>query len=461
MPNWRKPLLDFYDVRMKRNPAYFLPELQKYYDQPIEPRRQVQMARLSRLLLHAAHHVPYYRDLLLANRVVENEKIDLGRFSLLPQLRRETLRVNFERLKSDDLALRDWYKNSSGGSTGEPVVLLQDREYHRIVTATTDLHFLWAHRDAGDPFVQLWGSERDLLAGTVGWRKKISGFFRNVTFLNSIDLSVENMRRYIATIQRLRPVVIEAYAGSIYDLARYANASKVRLSGVKSVVTSAETLYPYMREEIERAFGCPVLNRYGSREVANVAAERTAGIGLDVFTYTNLVEVVDAEGRHCQPGEEGDILVTCLANYAMPIIRYRIGDRGVVGALVSAPTPSVERLAMVTGRAADRFLRRDGSTVDADFFVTVLGAAFSDTWLKKIQLVQQDYELVVVKLVASSPPPQAARDEIRGLLQRVMTPACRVIFEIVPAIPPLASGKYASVVSHVAQDRNRMLSKAD
>ena len=96
-----------------------------------------------------------------------------------------------------------------------------------------------------------------------------------------------------------------------------------------------------MREEIERAFGCPVLNRYGSREVANVAAERVPGRGLEIFTYTHLLEVVDADGRPCGPGEEGDILVTCLANYAMPIIRYRIGDRAVVGDLALEPVASV------------------------------------------------------------------------------------------------------------------------
>ena len=107
---------------------------------------------------------------------------------------------------------------------------------------------------------------------------------------------------------------------------------------------------------------------------------------------------------------------------------------------------------MVTGRAADRFLRKDGSTVDADFFVTVLGAAFSDSWLKKIQFVQKDYEEIIVKLVAAAPPPQDALESIRNLLQRVMGPGCQVQFDVVlHVIPPLPSGKYTSVVSLVGK----------
>jgi len=425
--------------------------LREFHNWPVARQREEQRKRLSQLLLHAVSNVPHYRDVLTANGVVNADHVDIGRFRQVPELTRDMLRTKFDRLKSDDLAARAWYRNSSGGSSGEPVALLQDRYYEEMGEASTEMHYSWAGRAIGEPFVKLWGSDRDVLIGTIGWRNKLSNFIRNRTFLNSFDLSREHMRNYVGVIQRVRPVIIEAYAESIYELARYINAEQIKLPPIRSVVTSAGTLYPFIREEVTRAFNCPVLNRYGSREVGSFAGEREAGAGLEVFAYTHFVEVVSDTGEPCGPGEEGDVLVTCLTNYAMPIIRYRIGDRAVVGAAISTPTPSVERLATVSGRMMDAFVREDGSTVPGYFFVHFLGVVHKADWLKKTQIIQQDYDSILIKMVTAAQPPESALAEIRSSVQRVMGSACQVAFEFVDAIPKLPSGKYRYTVSLVAR----------
>ncbi|MDR6756394.1 phenylacetate-CoA ligase [Mycoplana sp. BE70] len=450
MLNWRAPILTVYDSRISHNPiprhGSFLGE---FHSWPVARQREAQLERLSQLLRHAARNVPHYRDVLTATGVVHGDHVDLDRFRHVPELTRDMLRAKFELLKSDDLPSRAWYKNSSGGSSGEPVTLLQDRHYDDIGQATIEMHYSWAGKLAGEPFVKLWGSDRDVLFGTEGWRNKLSNFIRNRTFLNSFYLSRQHMQNYVKVIQRVRPVIIEAYAESIYELARYINAERIRLPPVRSIVTSAGTLYPFIREEVMRAFNCPILNRYGSREVGSFAGEHEAGAGLEVFTYTHFVEVVDEAGEPCGPNEEGDVLVTCLTNYAMPIIRYRIGDRAVVAAAVSTPTPSVEKLATVTGRMMDAFVREDGSTIPGYFFVHFLGVVHKSNWLRKTQIIQQDYDVILVKMVTAAPPPEGALDEIRSSLQRVMGSACQVTFEFVDAIPKLASGKYRYTVSLV------------
>ena len=97
-----------------------------------------------------------------------------------------------------------------------------------------------------------------------------------------------------------------------------------------AIMTSAGTLHPLMREKIETAFQCKVFNRYGSREVGDIASECEAHAGLHVFPSGNYIEIVDDQGHPVPNGEEGNILVTNLYNYAMPLIRYYIGDRGVL-----------------------------------------------------------------------------------------------------------------------------------
>jgi phenylacetate-CoA ligase len=456
MRNWRRPILGFYDTHVTRNPVpNHVAFLADFYTLPIAQRRSTQMQQLKHLLLHAARNVPYYGDLLRDAGVVYCEQVDLTRFSQIPELTRDHLHSDFEGLKSRDYDTRAWYKNGSGGSSGIPVVVLQDRCYDDIGRATQEMLQRWAGWESGEPFVTLWGSERDVLRGTSGWRNKLSNFIRNRTFLNSWCMSKVDLERYAKILQRARPVMIEAYAESIYELARYINDSGIKVTSVRGVVTSAGTLYPFIREEVERAFGCPVLNRYGSREVGSFAGERVSGGGMEVFSYTHFVEVVNERGQACKPGEEGEVLVTCMTNYTMPIIRYRIGDRAVVGASTESPTPSVENLHTVTGRIMDTFVREDGSTVPGNFFMHFLGKVHNDGWLKKTQVIQTDYNSILIKLIIEAPPPPIALEEIRTSFRRVMGDACQVEFEIVDSIPPLPSGKYRYAVSLVQHPRLR------
>ncbi len=451
MFNWRRPILKFYDERIAHNPIpHYTALLSDFHTWPIERRRQVQAERLEELLRHAAQHVPYYRDILRMSGVVQGERIDLSRFPAIPELSRDLMRSEFDRLNSDDISSRACYRYASGGSSGIPVVVLQDREYNDIGRAVIETQYGWAGRKPGEPFATLWGSERDVLEGTLGWRNQLSNFARNQIFLNSWSMGKEQLRLYAEVLLRRHPVMIEAYAESVYELARYLNESKIRVPGIRGVITSAGTLYPFIREEIEQAFGCPTLNRYGSREVGTFAGERLAGAGLEVFNYTHVVEVVDEHGHPCQPGEEGDVLVTCLTNYAMPIIRYRIGDRAVVGAATSTPFASVNRLQTVTGRIMDTFVRSDGTTVPGNFFMHFLGAVHNDGWLKKVQVIQQDYDWIRIKMITAEPPATGSLDEIRRSFQRVMGGNCRVEFDFVDTIPPLPSGKYRYTVSLVS-----------
>lgn len=450
MINWRRPMLKFYDERVMNRPIPRCRTLiSDFYALPREARRNLRDQRLTQLLRHAARHVPHYRKLLVDREIARGDVIDLASFGKVPPLTRSFLQNSPEILKSDDLSSRHSYKNSSGGSSGEPVAVIQDQDYNAMGIAMTETYHGWVGRDAGESLVKLWGSDRDVVSGTLGWRNKLSGFVRNQKWANSFKMSETAMLRYLDWIRQYRPVLIEAYADSAFELARFANARETRVSGVRHVITSAGTLHPFMREEISRAFGCPTLNRYGCREVGDIAGERTENGGLEVFDYCNLVEVVKPDGQPCQEGEEGEILVTNLTNFAMPLIRYRLGDRAVVGKFSDGPWPFVERLQTVSGRQTDAFILRDGTAVSGIFFVYFLTVFHEAGWLLKTQIVQRDYDDVVVKMVVKTAPAQSALDEITASLRILLGQSCNISFETLQEIPPLKSGKHSYVVSLV------------
>jgi len=399
---------------------------------------------LHRLLRHCRERVPYYARLLPDAAAVDRDPV--AALGSMPLLQKSDVRDHFESLQSRDLASRRWHLNTSGGSTGEPIRLVQDAEYDDRTGGLTLAYTHWIGHDPGEPQVLLWGSERDVLERTVGWRARASNFLSATTFLNAFMMTPSAMREFAVKLRRVRPRLVVAYAQALYELTGFLEREGLEVPPPRAAVTSAGTLHRFMRERIERVLRCPVFDRYGSREVAAIACERPGIEGLWVAPWCNYVEVVDERGATQPPGVEGEIAVTSLVNYAMPLLRYRIGDRGVM--LPERPRGG-QALARILGRNVDAFRRRDGTLVDGEYFTHLL--YFRD-WVQKFQFVQRSFEEVVLKVV----PRDADRErvsreilEIEAQARAALGPAAVLRVEWVEEIPPAPSGKYRYTVSEI------------
>lgn len=451
--NWRKPLLLGVDRFVRRSSLYReADKIKQFY--ALSPREQTytQQALLTELIIHAASHVPHYKKSLRASGVIDStDAVNLARFSEVPFLTKDIIRNEYDLLRSSDLSQRKWYENSTGGSTGEPVRFIQEDTYHQLAIATHLYHQQALGLQPGMPHLLLWGSDRDILKGTLGRRAQIINFLNNRTFINCFEMSQAGMRAVVETIARRKPVLIQAYVDCVYEVARFINANKIEIEEIQAIITSAGNLYPYMRQEIQQAFNCPVYNRYGSREMGAIALEEQGGVGLHVNTYTHFVEIVDANGAPCSPGNEGEIIITSLHNYAMPFIRYKIGDRAVRSEEADRPYNTVFCLKELTGRMTEAFVKKDGTVISPVFFIHFLGVVHNSGWIEKVQIVQVDYDRIQVNLVPLLKPTPHTLGEITASIRHVMGSDCAVEFNIVDSIPASPSGKFQYVRSLVNQ----------
>lgn len=446
--NWRKPAyLTYASWR-----GYQFPSLLAGYSQEYDRGVGYETAvlALARLLRHCRQFVPYYADQWRDLGDFRREDADPGDYLCrLPILTKTTLRSNFKALQSADLDQRKWFYNTSGGSTGEPIRLIQDSEYEDRSKAISLLCQALVGADLGQPLVRLWGSERDLEGRTESAKARFFNWLTNTTWLNAFDLSPQRMRQFIDTLNQRQPALILAYAQAAYELARFAERENLHLTPPRAVLTSAGTLYPFMRETIAHVFRCPVYNLYGSREVSAIGCEIPGLRGLWVPPWSNFVEILDEEGNPVCPGEAGNIVVTCLTNFAMPLVRYWIGDRGALLPTNSAggePMPQV--LKFVSGRNVDMFRTRDQKLVDGEYFTHLL---YFRPWVWKFQVVQKAQEHVVFKIVkVNGGPTKVELEEIAARSRLVMGPACRVDFEFPGDLPPHPAGKYRYTISEVS-----------
>ena len=224
-----------------------------------------------------------------------------------------------------------------------------------MLRSITTINFL----GIDEPFVKkvlLWGSERDIFQGSLGWIAIVSIWLSNTVFLNSFRMTENDMERYLAIINSYKPDLIRGYASSLYVLSRYAEKKGVKVHSPKVIVSMAEMLTDKMREQIERVFKAKMYNFYGSRETNNLARECKEGL-LHILAFHNYIEVLDWHNRPVQEGEEGRVIVTNLHNYSMPFIRYEIGDTAILGSKkckCGSPLPMLKRIA---GRITDHFMR--------------------------------------------------------------------------------------------------------
>lgn len=404
---------------------------------------------LVRLLTHCQQSVPYYAEVMarLGDSFKQTPEAYLTEF---PILTKEMVHRHFEALKSADLARRRWHYNSSGGSTGEPVKIIQDQDYEDRQMGIQDLSLNWAGRELGEPAVFLWGSERDLLQGSVGLKMKLLNQFSGSTLLNAFRMSPERMQAYLELLNAKRPKLIVAYAQAIYELAQFAAATGVAVAPQTAILTSASVLYPFMREKIEAVFGCKVFDRYGCREAGDIACECQYHTGLHVFPWGSYVEIVDDEGRPVPPGTEGNILITSLLNYAMPLIRYKIGDRGALATAENCPCGRKGQfLLRVNGRTLDDFRMKNGRVIPGLYFVHMIGVVLNSGAIKQFQVIQEDYERVRLLIVKRHEEDTVDSLPIKAVIEKVMGPEVQLNTEYVGDIPPSPSGKYRYTISQV------------
>lgn len=408
---------------------------------------EAQKKKLYHLLCFAVEQVPYYKSLGLKSSEFSEETIleDLKKFPILTKeiIRREG--DNMYPIKTLD----EWtFDNVSGGTTGEPVKFRHSGSFFDWDQAGKLLFDTWSGRRLGEKQIRLWGSERDIISGKKDWMNKVYRWMRNETFLNTFRMTEKDMEEFIACINHKRPAMILAYVQSARELAQYIERNGKYIVAPKGMMTSAGVLDEDTYKLLKRVFRCPIINRYGSREMGDMACSCDRNEGLHINLFTSYIEIVDDRGMECDTEEDGNILTTSLVDYSMPIIRYAIGDRGACTDKKCSCGRGMPLMKYVKGRVIDIFTAADCAKVDGEFFTHLF---YVESQVKQFQVIQHSIENIEIKVVFYDDVRDINNifERIRANVLKVMGENVNVDFKIVNDIPVSASGKRIYTISHV------------
>jgi phenylacetate-CoA ligase len=409
---------------------------------------RLQLRRLRSLLQHAYLTVPYYKRAFDSVGFKPNQIENISDLSKVPLLSKQDVRENVHfAMFSERHNKKEMHKINTSGSTGEPFVCYADKFQLEMRFATTLRALEMSGWKFGDRQLRLWHQTLGM-SRTQAFKERLDAWFMRRHFIPAFEMSENSLKGLIRTIEKRKPVLIDGYAESLNFIA-IASTAKSKHSP-RAVMSSAQQLTDSTRAQIENQFGAKVLDKYGSREFSGIAYQCLESQHHHVQDESYILEIL-VDGRPAKTGEVGEVVITDLNNFSMPLIRYRIGDMAV--AVDQTPCRCGRphsQIGAISGRTQALISCTNGVWLPGTFFAHFFKDF--DFAVQHYQITQETFEKFTLKLVPKSQFTDEVKNRITDELKAYTGQEQIIEVSLVDEIPLLRTGKRTPVVSNVKLD---------
>ncbi len=388
-------------------------------------------AALSDLIAHSFAEVILYQEIFTQSGINPKEikkEEDLIRFPLV------TKRMFLERTPTEIIA-----KNISGrrivqgitsGSTGEPFRHFKDKKFSVTQRANLYRPWRWAGVEPTSPIVHC--------SAPHAVNKTPNTVFLHPHFIK------EKIAEYAEKIKSSGAKIIRGYPLTNFELVW--NLKKTGYNDIKftHAFFVGHALSLGIREFFKEEFNCETYLYYASEETGVLAAECERHDGMHIYEESFIIEILGWRGRPVPDGTRGKIVITSLLNEVMPLIRYDIGDIGMI-IPEQCRCRRTSRRIIVEGRKEDMLLRSDGQSIYPGIVRDILDEYFYA--FERYQVIQTAKDMLLLRVVPAEKFSQENLRKARNEFQECVGNSMKIIYEVVDEIPPLPSGKFRYFVS--------------
>lgn len=405
----------------------------------------IQWAKLEKLLNHCWENVPYYREIWQRAGINDITEVkNLADFAKLPVLTKQDVADHYDKLIPESYKGKN-IKKATGGSTGTPFRFELDELSNDTRQAIMWRGYGWLGAGLGVKSLFLWGDNIGKTSWLRSLKENLYHRFYNRKMVSTFSMNLNNLAEYIATINNYKPEAIISYVNPLYEIARFINQNDIKVFSPDSLLTGAEPLYDFQRIEIEKAFKAKVYNTYGCREFMLIAAECQQQNGLHINIDHLVVETLDSEGNS-MVGEAGDLAITDLMNYGMPLIRYINGDRATLTESkcnCANPLPIIEK---INGRKLDVIKTSAGHMIPGELFPHLF-KEFEG--VVKFQVKQTELKSITIFIVKNDKFVEQNKISISTEIERYSKGELAINYKFVDDIALTPSGKYRVTISEL------------
>ncbi len=410
-----------------------------------------QLRQASALLNHSYQHVPFYRSRLDQAGFRPGEPVTAEIWARLPVLTRAELQSAGEALSSPVLPKGHGhrYQISSSGSTGQMVTVEGTQINQFFWDALTLREHSWHRRDLTAKLAAIRHfdpGKADYPKGSVsrGWGRSSTSFCGSgpsaqLTVISSAEQQAE-------WLQRVQPDYLLTYPSALRDLLLHCRDQGITFPKLREVRTVSELLPPDTRTLCREVFGVAIVDGYSNHENGHLGLQCPEAEHYHVPAEVVMLEVLNEAGEACGPGEIGRVAVTPLHNFAMPMIRYEVGDLAEVGppCVCGRGLPVLKR---ILGRVRNTLIYPDGRR-SWPLLTDVSRAGVKG--IRQYQVIQRSLEEIEFRLVTDQPLSPEEEDKLRDWLLLPVEHPFAVRFSYAAELPRGPGGKFEIFRSEVA-----------
>jgi phenylacetate-CoA ligase len=405
---------------------------------------------IERLVRHAATQTQFYRERLaplFGGSDPASAPVGLNRWSEVPVVRRADVVDHLETMTARSVPpdAGSVHQGESSGSTGRPFRHMRSARAVTMANALLERIYELFEVDLNGSLAHITLDKQQTCMYPGG------GSFKGWNFQSpNADLLVLDIRataeQQLEWLERVRPTHVMTYPETLREVAEAAEAQDSSLR-FETFIATGEMLKPETRDLIARKFGCQTIDVYGAREMGPIAFQCPDESGYHVCAEGLLVELLDEADRPVSAGAYGRIVVTSLYNYAMPFIRYDIGDYALVAAGPCACGRGLPKLDQIAGRTRNLFVMPDGSKRRLQGALVLETAKYLS--YRQVQFVQTTIDTIQINYVPGHGDTVADHAMLTQLFRRAFHDAVNVRLMPVDRIERGAGMKLEQFVSLV------------
>ena len=407
---------------------------------PAAKLRDYQWQRLKSLLRYSYENCPYYKDIFRERDLTPESFNDFNDIQKLPLLTKDIIFEQGDRLLSSDMDAKDMMKFPTGGTTGQQAFMHRDQDSFNRKLAIEWRHEAWMGKRPCNKMAYFWPAHID-----IHHEDSLKSKLKNRLILRQMIFNAGSINRDIALrfynkLKRFKPGFLKVFPASFYIFAEFLEVSKLKPLAFKGIMSCGEPLYDFQRQKFESLFACPVFDMYGAREAGNTSSECSAHKGMHIASEIAYVEFL-SNGKQVDYGQEGEIVITDLTNYCMPLIRYRIDDFGIPLKDPCSCGRSLPLMGAVVGRLSDDFWGPGGTKHNGTMLAYHLTVVEEGIAIGQVQFIQKSLSTFLVRVTRKPEPTSATFEYLARRMKDILGDSIDISFEVVDQIPREKSGK--------------------
>ena len=427
---------------------YYILKYKKFLDNSEFSSKQqlveYQNKKLQDLIKYAYQHVPYYHELLNKNKIIPSDIKTFEDLELIPPLTKDIVRERFTDLTSRIARKFKPILTRTSGSTGTPLQFYLDKNINIAKFAIFWRVWGWT----GYRLRQRWAN----ICGPEFENNIIFKYLRtmNALYISSFDMTKNNANIILKELLKYKPTMLRGYPSAIYLFVKLVDhKEELKQIGLKSIVTSSETLLDFQRDFIQGSFRCNVYDNYTQWEQVCIISECEHQTKHHHMEY-GIMELLNDNNEPVPSGAIGEITATSLVNMAMPFIRYKTGDFAQKSNKACHCGRKHDVVERIDGRIEDIIVTPDGRHVGR------MDAAFKyNKGFDFAQIVQDEIEAINVFLVANkdfdSNEQMILEKHIRDRVGNII----KINFEFKNGIKPSENGKMRFVINNYLKNKKK------